>query len=235
MPWTDFAIPLLPVAACFLGGATEKWAEGIVVALLGLLLILRPPQVSLGNSFHAVVLGLFLWAALAFLPATWFTIPPWREALANDFGLRLPSTLTPQPWLTGNCLASFAAGLAWLYFVCAQNLENRNMRRQLRAFAVGVIALAALATLLYLAHAALPFWHNERGFGPFPNRNQTGDLLGLSAIVIIACGQDDIRHGRKRWLFWLAGFAMVICAIVLNFSRAGLVIVIAGSALWLGA
>ncbi|MDQ6622571.1 MAG: O-antigen ligase family protein, partial [Verrucomicrobiota bacterium] len=76
---------------------------------------------------------------------------------------------------------------------------------------------------------------NERGFGPFPNRNQTGDLLGLSAIVIIACGQDDIRHGRKRWLFWLAGFAMVICAIVLNFSRAGLVIVIAGSALWLGA
>ncbi len=39
------ALALLPVLACFLGGATEKWAEGIVIALLGLFLLVRPPRV----------------------------------------------------------------------------------------------------------------------------------------------------------------------------------------------
>ena len=42
--WEDLATALLPVLACFLGGATEKWAEGIVIALLGLLLISNPPR-----------------------------------------------------------------------------------------------------------------------------------------------------------------------------------------------
>ena len=83
--------------------------------------------------------------------------------------------------------------------------------------------------------SALPFWHNPRGFGPFPNRNQTANLFGLTAVVILACGQDDIRHGRKRWIVWLLGLAIIVAAIVLNFSRAGILILVAGIALWLGA
>ena len=42
---------LLPVLACFLGGATEKWSEGIVVALLGFILLVNPPRLSLGWAF----------------------------------------------------------------------------------------------------------------------------------------------------------------------------------------
>src|SRR6202040_3550671 len=79
-----------------------------------------------------------------------------------------------------------------------------------------------------------PFWHNERNFGPFPNRNQTGNLFGLTAIVILACGQDDLRKGRKRSILWGAALALVITAIILNFSRAGIGILVAGSALWSG-
>ncbi|HWX15002.1 MAG TPA: O-antigen ligase family protein, partial [Chthoniobacterales bacterium] len=106
-------------------------------------------------------------------------------------------------------------------------------RFQLRLFVTGIVAVAAISIALYLAHAAFPFWINQRGFGPFPNRNHTADLFGITAIVLLACGQDDIRHGRKRWLIWLMALGILVAAIILNFSRAGMVILVGGSALWI--
>ncbi|MDQ6624905.1 MAG: O-antigen ligase family protein, partial [Verrucomicrobiota bacterium] len=226
-------VPLLPLLACLLGGATEKWAEGIIVALLGVLLLARPPRLSLGLAVNTILVALLACAATAFLPASWFYLPTWRQALVHDFAVDVGSTLSPQPWLSLGCWLSFAAALSWLYLVATQELDTRGVRQQLRIFASGVALLAALAVGLYLAHSALPFWHNQRGFGPFPNRNQTADLLGITAVVILACGHDDLRQGRKRWIFWVAGFAVLIAAIVLNFSRAGIAILVAGSALWL--
>jgi len=88
--------------------------------------------------------------------------------------------------------------------------------------------------LFWLAKTAPPFWHNERNFGPFPNRNQTANIFGLTAIIILACGQDDIRKGRKRWVLWVVALAVIVAAIIINYSRAGIGILIAGCALWLG-
>ncbi len=231
--WTGMVAALLPVFACFLGGATAKWAEGIVVLLLGCLLLADPPRFSLGRKMNALLLGVVGCAALAFLPARWFFQPDWRAALTGDFGINLPPSVTPQPWVTLGYLLSFIAALSWLYYVCARELETREVRRELRLFAVGIALLAGLCLVLYFAHTTLPFWHNERRFGPFPNRNQTANILGIAAVLILACGYDDLRNGRKRWLFWLVAIAVVIAAIVLDFSRAGIVILIAGSGLWL--
>jgi len=58
----------LPVLACFLGGATQKWAEAIVVAFVGILLLARPPRLSLGWLTNLALLGLVVSAAVAFLP-----------------------------------------------------------------------------------------------------------------------------------------------------------------------
>lgn len=232
--WEDLATASLPVLACFLGGATEKWAEGIIVGLLGFLLLLNPPRFSLGPVMHGILLALIVCAAFAFLPAQWFFQPAWRAALIDDLGIKLAPTLSPQPWISLGCLLSLGAGLCWLYYVCGQEVEVRAARRQLRIFVIGVILLAALAVILYGARAAVPFWHNERGFGPFPNRNQTASLLGITAILIVACAHDEIRRHKKKWIFWLLGLAIVGVAIVLNFSRAGLVLLVAGCALWLG-
>lgn len=231
--WEDLATALLPVLACFVGGATEKWAEGIIVALLGLLLLVNPPRFSLGKVFHGILLALVACAVIAYLPATWFFQPAWRQALVNDFGIGVAATVSPQPWITSGCLLSFLAGLSWLCYVAGGDVEVRAARRQLRIFAIGVILLAGFAIALYLAHAALPFWHNQRGFGPFPNRNQTASLLGITSVLIVACAHDEIRHGKKRWIFWLAGLAVVIAAIVLNFSRAGIALLLIGSVAWL--
>jgi O-antigen ligase/tetratricopeptide (TPR) repeat protein len=233
--WRNVLIPALPVLACFLGGATEKWSEGIVVGLLGLILLASPPRFSLGRGLNVILLTIIACAATAFLPASWFWQPAWRLVLESDFGISLPGTLSPQPWLSFGCFVSFLAGLSWLYYVSALDLELREVRQQLRFFAAGIVLLAALCLALNHAHTALPFWHNQRGFGPFPNRNQTANLFGLTAIVILACGQDDIRHSRKRWMVWLLGLAILVAAIVLDFSRAGILILVVGSASWLGA
>jgi hypothetical protein len=131
------------------------------------------------------------------------------------------------------CFASLVAGLCWLYRVSAQELELRVARFQLRLFAAGIVAIAALSILVYLTHQSIPFWRNERNFGPFLNRNQTADLFGFTSVLILASGQDDIRHGRTRWVFWVIALAIVIAAICLNFSRAGILILLASSAIWI--
>ncbi len=229
----DAAIAFLPLLACFLGGGTQKSAEGIVLAALGLCLLIRPPRVSLGTATNCVFAALIALAAIAFLPARWFFIPTWRSAMVSDFAISLPSTLTPQPWITAGCLISLIAGMSWFYLVSTQDLDLRSARFQLRLFVTGIVALGAISIALYLAHAAFPFWINQRGFGPFPNRNQTADLFGITAIVLLACGQDDLRRGRKRWPFWIVAPGILIAGLVVNLSRSGFVILGGGSALWI--
>src|SRR6185437_10440310 len=73
-------LALIPVFACFLGGATQKWAEGIIVLILGGYLIIGPPRLSLGWGLNIVCIGLLGCAALALLPARWFFWPAWRTA-----------------------------------------------------------------------------------------------------------------------------------------------------------
>src|SRR5262249_12187398 len=153
------------------------------ITLLGAYLLMRPPRFSLGAVTNLVLLTLFVLAAVAFLPVRWFFQPEWRAALVNDFGIHLPSMLTPQPWITLSYLVSFVAGLSWLYIVSTQDLELHEVRFQLRLFTSGIVLLAAICIAFYLARTTLPFWHNEQNFGPFPNRNQTGVLFGLTAIV----------------------------------------------------
>src|ERR1051325_4861532 len=230
---TNAVIALLPVLACFLGGSTQKWAEGIVVAILGLYLLAKPPRASLGLAINCLLLALVASTAIAFLPASWFSFPTWRNAFVNDFGIQLPQTVSPQPWITGTGLISLIAGLAWLYVVTTQGIGLRSTRHQLRIFVIGVTCLAGICIVLYSVHAAFPFWKNERGFGPFPNRNHTANLFGITAIVLLACGQDDLRHRRKSWFFWLVALGILVTAIILDYSRAGIAILVGGSALWI--
>ncbi len=226
-------IAALPVLACFLGGGTAKWAEGFVLVFLGLLLLFDPPKHSLGPWLNAVVLALLGLAAVAFLPAHWFYQPGWRTALVNDFGIALPDRLSPQPWITLECLLSFFAGLSWFYYMTAREFEMRDVRQQARVFATGIVLLALVSIALYVRHLAPPLWHNERGFGPFPNRNQTGDLFGITAIMLLAAGQDDFRRGRIRWILSALGYLALGAALILDFSRAGILILVGGSILWL--
>jgi O-antigen ligase len=228
-------VALLPVLACFLGGATQKWEEGVVITVLAFCLLVRPPRFSLGAITNLVLFTLFILGAVALLPAHWFSQPEWRAAFVNNFARQLPSTLTLQPWVTLGDLVSFAAGLSWLYVVSAQDLGLREVRFQLRLFASGIVLLAAICIALYLAGITPEFWHNEQSFGPFPNPSQTGDLFALTAIVILACVEDDFQRRRKRWIAWILALVLIAAALVLNSSWSGIAMLGVGSAFWLSA
>src|SRR5260370_22395527 len=146
--WLSHAfIALLPVLACFLGGGTKKWGEGLVVAFLGFSLCAGPPHFSLGLAANLVLLAFLLWSLIAFLPASWFFQPAWRATYLNDFGISLPTTLSPQPWISLTCLCSFVAGFSSLYLACAQHLELREARLQFRLCTGSILLLDCILIL----------------------------------------------------------------------------------------
>ncbi len=231
--WVVVALPAILVLAAFLGGATQRWSEAIVVGAFALLLLFHPPRLSLGRALNLLALLFLALAAVAFLPMHWFSIPHWRIALTKDLGVGLPDTVSAQPWMTLDSLFLLLVGLCWIYYVASLEMHLREVRVATRLFAAGIIGLAALGLFLNFRHEALPFWHNARGFGPFPNRNQTGDLFGISTLVVLGCLQDDFRRGRKRWLLWLFGLGILIASLILAYSRAGILILVIGFGAWL--
>src|SRR5437016_5693244 len=196
-------IALLPVLACFLGGATAKWAEGIVVALLGVFLIARPPRFSLGPAINLTLLALLMCVALAFLPANWFFQSQWRATYLTDFAIKLPTTVSPQPWITLTCFFSLLAGISWFYVVCAQQLELREARVQMRLFTAGLVALATICILFWLAKSAPPFWHNERNFVPVVAIDCAASFRRPNARALSPSQSRQCRHLER---FPLANF-----------------------------
>src|SRR5580765_3460104 len=82
--WAAILLPLLVLLAAFLGGATQRWSEAVVIGFFSLVLLLHPPRNSIGPVLGIVGLLFLSLAAAAFLPAHWFTLPDWRVALTKD-------------------------------------------------------------------------------------------------------------------------------------------------------
>jgi hypothetical protein len=193
----------------------------------------RPPQFSLGAITNIILFGLVILSAVTFLPAQRFFQSEWLATFINSLAIQLPSTLTPQPWITLSYLVSFATGLSWLYLVSTQDLRLREVRFELRLFSIGIALLAAICIALYLARITPSLWHNERNFGPFPSPNQNGDLFALAGIMILASAQDDFRRKRKLWIAWLVALILIAAALGLNSSPSGIAVLVVGSALFL--
>ena len=166
--FSQAALALLPAFACFLGGSTEKWAEGVVLALVGFYLIVRPPRLSLGLAINCVLLGLVVVATVAFLPAGWFFFPGWRTAVAQDFGISLSPTVSPQPWITVGAFVSLIGGLSWLYLVATTNLELRSVRFLLRLFVSAIVFLAAICHFALLVAFRLSVLDQSAWVRSFP-------------------------------------------------------------------
>lgn len=230
-----WAAPLLPLVCVALGGATERWSQGIALTLVGASLAATPPRAGAGRWMHAILGGLVLLAAAAFLPESWFPATAWRVGLEEDLAAPLPWTRSPQPWLTAENLGLFLGGLAWFYATWTQPWPGRDARRAAAIFAGGAGVLAGVFIALRLLHVTPPIWHTERGFGPFPNRNQTADFLAVSSLVILGCGRLEWRAGRLgRALGWGGAWMLAAWGVFLSYSRAGIAILFLGTAAYLG-
>ena len=219
---------MLAILPAFLGGATARWSEGAALFLLGLFIGFWPPLHSPGKALEGIAAGLLLCAAAAFLPASWVGIPAWRAVAATDFGIASGPWVTPQPWRTAESIALLAAGLAWLCRLCAAPMDRAAV---LRLLCGGVSLLAVTSLFLYRRKIAWP--GGDSGFGPFPNKNQTGDLLAMGAVLAMGCVYDDFGHRRKTWVLWACAAAVILAALVSANSRAAIALFFLGASAWL--
>ena len=228
-------LALLPLVCVVLAGGTTPWSEAVLLVLVGAVLVAAPPRYSLGWRINVLLLALVALALTAFLPARWFALPAWRAALTDDLQTALPGTLSPQPWLSVDEIAVFVLGLGWFYLVAAAAWTAEERLRAGRIFAAGVAVLSAVFVACNRLHIPVPIWHATRDFGPFPNRNQTADFLAAGALPALASARVAWRARRLPAVAgWLLVWIVTAVGVFNNWSRAGIALLFAGTAVYLG-
>lgn len=226
----------LSLGAPALGGATALWAQAALVGGTAAFFLCAPPRESLGKVWNTIFLALAALALTAFLPAAWFPTPDWRRALVENYGIALPATLSPQPWLSAEAGGLFLAGLGWAYYLLARMPREKDTRAAVRIFCAGLAGLAAVALLAFVAGRQVPFWpatlNATADFGFFPNRNQTANVLALGGVMLAAVAFESLRRRRQAAALWLAALGVVDAALVVNYSRAGIALFFGGTAAW---
>ena len=203
----------------------------VLMGLTGVIFILFPPRRALTLFPTTVMIGLLLIALLAFLPAGWSTAPAWRVNLTT-LGAVLPATRTAQPWITFQWTALLFLILAWSYYLLASDWTRGERDRALATFGIGVLILGGLLVFAHLTRWRIPFWPDVPEFGFFPNRNQTSNVFGLAGIMIYALGLDRLQQHRPTWWLWLCSLSLICSALILNYSRAGIVLFFGGCLVW---
>ena len=119
--------------------------------------------------------------------------------------------------------------LTWAYYLAAIEW-NRHLRETVvRALSFGILILSAAVIFGFVTKLRVPFWPHVNEFGFFPNRNQTSNVLGLGAIMIYALGLQRFQEGRRYWWLWLASLSLVCWALIIDGSRAGIVLFFLGA------
>jgi hypothetical protein len=221
----------LTVLAPALGGSTELWTQAVIILGTGVLFLLFPARRSLGPVMNVLFIAIGAVALIGFLPAHWFPSSEWRTALSN-LGVHLPDTQSPQPWLTIEASCLLWLGLAWGYYLFAFEWTPGLREKAWDAFCFAVLGLAATLTFAFAVKKHVPFWPDAPEFGFFPNRNQTSNVLGLAGIIIYANAFQHLQDGRKSGWMWLASLALICWALILNYSRSGIILFFAGALAW---
>lgn len=227
-----FAAVLVLVAIAW-GGTTTPIAQVVILAGLGLLWLIAPARRAPGRGFAVCAFGLLALGMLAWLPATWFATESWRRGL-ETVGVPLPVTLSPQPWLTAEALLWLVIGLAWMVWLLGQGWTAGTRVMIARILAGGMVLISLAALVAWVSHFSIPGWLSERDFGPFPNRNHTGHVLALGGMLALGCAADAGRRERVKALPWLIGAGVILIALVVNYSRGGLLLFFGAIVLWAG-
>src|SRR4051812_12230420 len=228
---TTWVILCFTLLAPLLGGSTQLWAEATLVVLTGALFLIVPPRRRLGRIPTLLLTGVAIFPLVSFLPSGWFGTPEWRAALGR-MGIELPATLSAQPWISLEACCLLWVGVAWTYYLLAFEWSPAAREKTWDGYCLGIVGLAALLSASYAAKIHVPFWPAVTEFGFFPNRNQTANVLALGGIIMYANAFQHLQQRRRSGWFWLLGLALVCWALILNYSRAGIILFFAGAFVW---
>jgi len=215
-----------------LGGSTELWSQALIGLLAAILILIFPPRRLPGVIPTLLLLLVMVLALAAFLPVRWDPMPEWRRHLTEDLHVPLGDFRTAQPWLTIQWCGLLFFGLLWSAYLFAQDWNNAQKSKILRLLATGIILLAAAVIAAYFTGYHVPVWNQEQNRGWFPNRNQSADVLAVTGIVTYALTFRALQKKHRSSPFWLGGLAIIGSALIICYSRAGILLFFVGIGIW---
>lgn len=232
----DLLVVGLTLAAVAMGGSTLLWEQALLTLGAAMVMVVSPPSGRLPGYFNALFATLMLLAMIPLLPVGWLPELAWRPTLQKELAIPLTGLYSPQPWITLEHLGLLLSGTVWLAFLLSRRWELP--RRTLLELLIGGFLLLTLAAIgLYFTGTHLALWPTEARestyFGFFPTRNQTASLLGMAGVVAFALTVERLREKNWLALLWALAYVVTGFALVLNYSRAGILIYFIGSFLWL--
>lgn len=219
--------------AILLGGSTARWAQSVLFLQFGLVLLVAPPQKTLSRTANWLLMSILACAACAFLPNGLLPAPHWKAKLGPQFTTILPSTISPQPWLSAEAFLLLCFATGWFYWVATSDVSRQARILTIQVYAFATILLSFLCLYFHYSGHPPSFWSPLNNFGPFPNRNQTGNVLGIGALLTAICGIEAARNRQITACLFFAGLAVIAYGLSLNTSRAGILIPVVGTALWM--
>ena len=231
--WLTFAV-MAVAASC--SGSREPWALGTVALLVGLNVALVPARVRPTRMFRIllVLLGIITLAGL--LPLSPSSMPDWRVHASEDFGIQLSNRRSPQPWVTFETWMMIMLGIIWTWHCFSRGFIEAERRWLVRTSAIFIAVLASVAISLKKMGINVPFWRLDwelNYFGPFPNRNNFGGLLAMGAVLTFAAAYDAHRRKRLIWVLHALCIIPMFWAILLNTSRAGVILFFCALTAWM--
>lgn len=241
--WRAWVYGIVVMAVVYFGAAREPWARGLALLLMGGAMVVAPPRIRLSPLPSVVLITLALVPGIGLLPASWFGgMESWRQVLGSEWGITMPATLSPEWRVTLESWLVTAAGVAWFWCCLAQNFSDGGRRLMLRILCLAVLPLAVLSLLDFKGWVDVSWWprgHGDAssrhvpGFGPFANQNHTSSLFAWMSVLCAAATVDAFKNRSRLWMAFSGGILLLLGCILVNSSRAGLLLFFTGMTLWL--
>jgi len=254
LPFASVAVWAWAPLATFTAAILALWA--VLLALGPARLSVPPMRVGVPGLLFAIVVVWIILQMAPFTPASWHH-PVWQRA-AEVLGSELPGSITLDRAATGAGLAR----LLWygaVFWLALQLCRNREFaRRALGGLVLAAVLYAAYGLAIEFSGARMVLWMEKFAYADnvtstFINRNSYATYAGIGLIAMTAAiarklagAQIDdgpwwrriapliiflVGHG---WHL-LFGWAVVVTALFLTDSRAGLVSSVIGLLVFLGA
>ena len=166
----------LPLVIFFLGTGRNPWVLSFVALVVGVLVLLNPPQTKLPFLLLIVMVGIAVLTLIPLLPVAMPFPPSWRVSLSDDLGVQLAPTWSVQPFVTLENWLLMVVVMTWFAWLVSQDGITQQRTHILRVVASGVAWLAVVSFGILLWRAGI------QPLGPAaPNTT-----LGPSPIVIMS-------------------------------------------------
>ena len=99
--------------------------------------------------------------------------------------------------------------------------------------AAGLAVIAAAALAAWKFHYRIPVWFPDHGFGPISDiATIPGLVFAIGGVLALGCAADAARGRWRKALPWLVATAILLTALVVNYSRGGILLFFGGTLLW---